>query len=426
MSLHRRDFLRAAALTTLTVPGLRAWGRAAPSERIRLGFVGVRNQGTANLKGFLKQHGAEVVALCDVDTNVLGTAKALAEKETKGSVQTFADYRKLLDSKDVDAVVITTPDHWHAIPVIHACQAGKDIYCEKPLSLTVVEGQAMLKAARKYDRVVQTGSQQRSEYKGNFRIAADLVRGGKLGKITAIQVGIPKVNYDEKAVKGAKDGPPPPELDYDTWLGPAPMRPYNVNHVHYLFRFFWDYSGGQMTNFGAHHLDIVQLALDMDESGPVEVSGTAEYDPEHRFEVPARQEMKFRYANGLTVVCGQKYKDNLKFIGEKGTIVVDRKKLVVTPEELLKDTAVKDYEAKFNDGAHKSNWLECVKSRAKPNADVAIGHRSATVCHLANIAVRTGRAIRWDPAGEQIVGDRDAAAQLTRTYRKPYELPSIA
>src|SRR3954453_22400805 len=151
MSLHRRDFLRAAALTTLTVPGLRAWGRAAPSERIRLGFVGVRNQGTANLKGFFKQHAAQVVALCDVDTNVLGTAKALAEKETKGTVQTFADYRKLLDSKDVDAVVITTPDHWHAIPVIHACQAGKDIYCEKPLSLTVVEGQAMLKAARKYD-----------------------------------------------------------------------------------------------------------------------------------------------------------------------------------------------------------------------------------------------------------------------------------
>jgi predicted dehydrogenase len=430
VTLHRRDFLRAAGLgaaAAVTVPGLRAWADAPPSERIRLGFIGVKNQGTANLKAFLKLPAAQVVALCDVDTKVLAAAKGLVEKEGKGSpVQTFGDYRKLLDSKDVDAVVVVTPDHWHAIPTIHACMAGKDVYCEKPLSLTVAEGQAMVKAARKYNRVVQTGSQQRSEYKGYFRIAAELVRGGKLGALKGITVGIPKVNWDQHAVKGAKDGPPPPELDYDFWLGSAPQRPYNVNRVHYLFRFFWDYSGGQMTNFGAHDLDIVQWALGMDESGPVEVSGTVEYDKEHRFEVPAQQEMTFRYANGVTVVCGQKHRGSCTFEGEKGTIHVDRKKLEVKPDELLKGVPTKEYEAKYRDGvAHRANWLECVKSRQTPNADVAIGHRSATVCHLGNIAVRTGRTIKWDPAGEQIIGDRAASAMLARTYRKPYELPAV-
>ncbi len=430
MSLHRRDFLRAAGLgaaAAVTVPGLRAWADAPPSERIRLGFIGVRNQGLPNLKRFMELPAAQVVALCDVDAKVLAAAKDAVEKAGKGgSVQTTGDYRKLLDNKDVDAVVISTPDHWHAIPTVHACMAGKDVYCEKPLSLTVAEGQAMVKAARKYRRVVQTGSQQRSEYKGYFRIAAELVRGGKLGALKGIQVGIPKVNYDEKAVKGATDGPPPPELDYDFWLGPAPRRPYNVNRVHYLFRFFWDYSGGQMTNWGAHHLDIVQLALGMDESGPVEVGGTAQYDPERRYEVPARQEMTFRYANGVTVLCGQKHKGGITFEGANGTIHVDRNRLEVKPDELLKDVPTKEYEAKYrNNVTHRANFLECVRSRQAPTADVAIGHRSATVCHLGNIAVRTGRPVKWDPAGEQVIGDREAAAQLTRTYRKPYELPAV-
>ena len=205
------------------------------------------------------------------------------------------------------------------------------------------------------------------------------------------------------------------------------MRPYNPNRVHYLFRFFWDYSGGQMTNWGAHHLDIAQWALGMDESGPIECSATASYNAEGLYEVPERQHMTYKYANGLTVLCGQQYKMGCTFEGEHGTIYVDRNKLEVKPDSLLKDVPQKEYEAKYKTGqSHVANWLECIKSREKPNADVAIGHRTATVCHLGNIAVRTGRTIRWDPQSEQIVGDSDAAAQLTRSYRKPWELPSIA
>jgi predicted dehydrogenase len=361
-----------------------------------------------------------------VDKNVLAAAKALVEKQNGGSCLADGDYRRLLDRKDIDAVVVTTPDHWHALPTIHACMAGKDVYCEKPLSLTVAEGRAMVKAARKYNRIVQTGSQQRSEYNGNFRIAAELVRAGAIGTLKGIQVGIARVNFHDRTVKGAKDGPPPAELDYDFWLGPAPKRPYNANRVHYLFRFFWDYSGGQLTNWGAHHLDIVQWALGMDESGPVEVSGTGRYVADGSYEVPERQDSTFRYANGVTVRCGQGYKGGCTFEGEKGTIYVDRNKLEATPAELLKANPpgfdVKRYVA----GNHMRNWLECVKSRSLPVCDVAVGHRSATACHLGNIALRTGRAIKWDPAEEQIVGDAEAAAMLSRPYRQPWELPSLA
>jgi predicted dehydrogenase len=423
-SVTRRDFLRAAGLgaAALTVPGLRAWAKAAPSERVRLGFIGIRNQGTNNLKGFLKQPAAQVVALCDVDKNVLAAAKALAKKTNGGTCDTYHDYRQLLDRKDIDAVVVTTPDHWHALPTIQACAAGKDVYCEKPLSLTVAEGQAMVKAARGSNRIVQTGSQQRSEYKGMFRIAAELVRDGRLGALKAIKCGIPGVNYKQHAKLGAPDGPPPAELDYDFWLGPAPKRPYNVNRVHYLFRFFWDYSGGQLTNFGAHQLDIAQWAMGMDESGPVEISATAQYNKDGWYEVPERQEVTYRYANGVSVLCGQAHKDGCTFECEKGTVHVDRKKLEADPAELLKDAPIKEYAAKYPTGSHHANWLECVKSRKLPAADAAIGHRTATVCHLGNIAIRTGRTIRWDPQAEQIVGDADAAAMLSRPYRKPWAL----
>jgi predicted dehydrogenase len=426
MNLHRRDFLRTTGLAALglTVPGLRAWSRTAPSERVRLGFIGVRNQGTSNLKAFLKQPAAQLVAVCDVDKKVLAAACELVDKANGGLCQTFHDYRQLLDRRDVDAVVVTTPDHWHALPTIHACMADKDVYCEKPLSLTVVEGQAMLKAARKHNRIVQTGSQQRSEYKGYFRIAAELVRNGKLGRLKGISIGIPGVNFKQSAVPGAKDSPPPPELDYNFWLGPAPERPYNVNRVHYLFRFFWDYSGGQLTNWGAHHLDIVQWALGMDDSGPVEVSARAEYNREGLYEVPEKQEVTYRYADGVTVVCGQGHKGGCTFEGEKGTIHVDRRVLEANPADLLK-TELADRDVRlYRADNHHGNWLDCIKSRKLPICDVAIGHRSATVCHLGNIAIRTGRTIRWDPKAEQVIGDPAAAAMLSRPYRKPWELPA--
>jgi predicted dehydrogenase len=391
-----------------------------PSERVRVGCIGVGNQGRGNTNAFLKR--ASVTAVCEVDTTRLAEAAAQVEK-AGGKPQTFADYRKLLDSKDVDAVCITTPDHWHALQTIHACEAGKDVYVEKPLTLTVVEGRAMVNAARKSKRIVQTGSQQRSD--DRFRQACELVRNGYLGKIKTVKVGLPKPNWTERAKGPVPDSQPPKELDFDTWLGPAPLVKYNANKVHYLFRFFWDYSGGQQTNFGAHHLDIAQWALGMDESGPTTIEGTAKYHPQNWYETPDWTQITYTYANGTTVLCGQDYKGGCTFEGEKGTIFVNRGQINITLGGEKQDAA------KVGSGGdvkliaskdHHQNFLDCVKNRKLPICDVEIGHRSATVCHLGNIAIRSGKKITWDAAKETIIGDAEAAKMLTKEYRQPWKL----
>lgn len=417
---NRRQFLATGA-ALLAMPTILPRSVFGANERIVTGHVGVKNQGTNNLNNaFLKI--ASVGAVCDVDRNVLATAAKLVEGKGK-KPQTYHDYRELLDRKDIDAVVITVPDHWHALITIHACQAGKDVYCEKPLSLTVAEGRKMVDAARKNDRVVQTGSQQRSDLR--FVLAAELVRAGKIGTLKQVLVGIPKVNWSAKDPVPVPDSAPPPELDYDFWLGPAPKKPYNEKHVHYNFRFFWDYSGGQTTNFGAHHLDIAQLAMGMDDSGPVSIDGTAEYDPQRRFEVPTSMRVTYTYANGVKVVLGQEQKDipqGCTFIGTDGEIFVDRSKIKSKPGEIAEGKPA--HSGKYPDmsAAHQQNFLDCIKSRKRPAADVEIGHRSATVCHLGNIVARIGRKIQWDPSAERIVGDEQAASMLSRPYRSPYTI----
>ncbi len=420
MTIHlnhsRRDFLKHSALLTAALSPLSLGGAAdSPGDRLRFGVIGVGGQGLSNLG----PHAKDVVAIADVDKDHLATAAAVVEMAGGKAPLLVGDYRKLLDSKLVDAVLISTPDHWHALTTIHACQAGKDVYVEKPLTLTVAEGRAMVRAARKHQRIVQTGSQQRSSIK-DFHRACELVRNGRLGKLKVVKVGIPGVNFSRPAVP---DSDPPPVLDYDFWLGPAPKKPYNLKHVHYNFRFFWDYSGGQLTNWGAHHLDIVQWALGMDGAGPVTIEGKAQFDPKKEFEVPATFELAYTYPDGLRVLCGQGYKGGVTFEGEKGTIQVNRGKIEVTPTEIDKPLSGNDvhlYESK----SHHGNWLDCIRSRKLPICDVEIGHRSATVCHLGNIALRTGRKITWDPVKEQIVGDNEAAQMLARPYRQPWVLPT--
>jgi predicted dehydrogenase len=426
----RRDFLQQAgggvllgglfaALPANLARALMAGTRAEPAhDRVRIGCIGVGGQGKANMGRVIKQ----VVAVCDVDSKHLAEAQGRVEKATGKKCAGYGDYRKLLDSKDVDAVIVSTPDHWHALPTAHACAAGKDVYCEKPLTLTIAEGQVLVKAARKHKRIVQTGSQQRSEYGGKFRLACELVRSGRIGKVQTVRVGIPGVNFKGPAVP---DSAPPPELDYDFWLGPAPKRPYNAKRVHYLFRFFWDYSGGQMTNFGAHDLDITQWALGMDESGPVSIKGKARYHPKRWYEVPEWFEVVYKYASGVTVICGQGRKGGVTFEGDRGSIHVDRGRLTSKPAGIVKEPLGKEDVHLYKADNHHRNWLECIKTRKLPICDVAIGHRSATVCHLGNIAIRTGRAITWDPVKEEIVGDREAAAMVSRPYRAPWKLPSL-
>ncbi|VTR97505.1 Gfo/Idh/MocA family protein [Tuwongella immobilis] len=419
---NRREFLGSAlgaAGFAMSLPALTYQhafcADTPPSESIRMASIGVGGQGKSNLKAFLKR----VVAVCDVDSKRLAEA-ADTVKKANGDCGAEKEYRRLLDRKDIDAVIVSTPDHWHALPTIDACLAGKDVYCEKPLTLTIAEGQAMVKAARQTNRIVQTGSQQRSD--DRFRQACELVRNGVLGKIHTVKVGIPKVNFSGPAVA---DSDAPAELDYDLWLGPAPKRPYNSKRVHYLFRFFWDYSGGQMTNFGAHHLDIAQWGLGMDESGPIAVEAKAKFHPQKWYEVPEHFEAIYTYAGGIKLICSQSLPGGTEFIGEKGSIFVTRGKITGTPEELLKAKLPADATKLYVSKNHHQNFLDCIRSRKLPICDVAIGHRSATVCHLGNIAIRLGRAIQWDPKTETIVGDSDAAAWVARPYRAPWKLPEL-
>ena len=419
--MRRRQFLEStAAASVLAAAPLFVPARAfGANERIVTGHIGVGGQGNANLKGFLKN----AVAVCDVDqTRAATTAKKVEEAGNKCEV--FADYRKLLERKEIDAVVISTPDHWHALTTIHACDAGKDVYCEKPLSLTIAEGRQMVEAARTNQRVVQTGSQQRSTKE--FRTACELVRNGVLGKLSTILVGIPKCNHAGEPVP---DADPPSGFDYDMWLGPAPQRPYNEKRVHYFFRFFWDYSGGQMTNFGAHHLDIAQWALGMDGSGPVSVEGAGEFHPQMWHEVTEKCRATHTYADGKKVIVGQQQDDipgGVTFIGSEGKLLVNRGKLTAEPKEIL-DYQFKDGDVRLQEsGNHHDNFLACIKSRELPICDVEIGHRSATVCHLGNIAIRLGRKLTWDPAKERFVGDDEANTWLSRPYRSPWTLTPAA
>jgi predicted dehydrogenase len=341
-TLSRREFLRrtrnAAIVAGLGVAGPNIFLNRTkgvtgqnPSEFIRVGFIGLGGQGNSNL-GALMKH---AVAVCDVDKTRLEAAKQRVEKANHRPCSTYHDYRKLLEDKSIDAVIIATPDHWHTLPAIHACEAGKDVYCEKPLTLFIAEGQALVKAVRQHQRVFQTGSQQRSDEK--FRQACEYVRSGRIGKVKTVQVGLPGVNWEKKGnPPNVPDGEPPAELDYNMWLGPAPLRRYNKNRVHYLFRFFWDYSGGQMTNWGAHHLDIAQWGLGMDESGPVEAQGTAVYNPEKLYETPLQFDVTYKYASGTMLECSSgtgKYKGGTTFRGEKGTIHVTRGKIQSTPDD---------------------------------------------------------------------------------------------
>lgn len=432
MRNNRREFLRttmlagaAAAVPSFISP--RVFGSpksVAPSDRIRLGFIGVGNRGGQNLGSFLElTDRVDVVALCDVDSKYLADALGKVEKTSGRACATYGDYRKLLESKDVDAVVISTPDHWHALPTIDACSAGKDVYCEKPLTLTIAEGQAMIAAARANKRIVQTGSQQRSDEK--FRRACELVRSGRIGKVHTVRVGISGNNFGKK-VPLSDLREPPPELDYEFWLGPAPYRPYNSNHVHYNFRFFWDYSGGQMTNWGAHHLDIAQWGLGMDESGPVSAEGQARYDKGVQYEVPDWSEVTYKYPDSVTVICGQSQLEGTTFEGADGKVYVTRDKLVVTPDSIAAEPLTSSDVHLYESADHYGNWLDCIRSRKLPICDVAIGHRTATVCHLGNIAIRSQKKVNWDPVKERIIGDDDLAHMVSKPYRAPWSLPTAS
>jgi len=418
--LNRRHFLKTTSLAGVGAPLLfstagSAFGQKGPNDRIILGFIGVGTQGRGLLGGFLNQPNTRVVAVCDVDTTRREHSKKTVNEFYTARTGTasndcaeYKEFKELLARKDIDAVVIAVPDHWHAYVAIAACNAGKDVYCEKPLSLTIHEARAMVNAARKNDRVFQTGSMQRSS--SEFLKACELVRNGRIGKIekVIVDVGGPSRPCDlpEEAME--------PGLNWDLWLGPAPSRPYNSVlsprgvHTHFPdWRNYREFSGGMMTDWGAHHFDIAQWGLGMDHSGPVEIIPPE--DPK------AGRGLRYLYANGVEMLHGDS--GGVLFIGSEGKILVNRGKFEATPHALgeapLPDNAIRLYKSTN----HLSDFISCMRTRKKPICDVEIGCRSVTVCHLGNLAYWNHRHLKWDPAKEQFIGDAEANQWLDRPKR---------
>jgi predicted dehydrogenase len=426
LEITRRDFVKGTVgALPLIVPGTALGGAPkAASDRITLGFIGVGIQNRGHLGHFLGMQDVQVLAVCDVDTTRREHAKNTVEKryaknQKSGQYQgcaAYVDFRDLIARSDIDAVVIATPDHWHAIPVLEACKAKKDIYCEKPLTLTIREAKAMIDAVRKYGRVFQTGSQQRSDRE--FRVACELVRSGRIGKIKTVNVNVggpsrpcdlPEENLE-------------PGLDWDRWLGPAPKRPYNSvlspRGVHNHFpnwRSYREYSGGAMTDWGAHHFDIAQWGLDMDHSGPVEIIPPD--DPK------ADRGVRYLYANGVELVHGPG--GGVQFIGTEGEITVNRGVLQSKPENIIKEPLGDKDVHLYRSPGHQRDWLNCIRSRKLPICDVEIGARSVTVCHLGNLAYWNHRKLRWDPSAWHFVGDPEANGWLDRPRRDPWQLPQV-
>lgn len=428
MKTTRRQFLAHTALAA-TAPLLlpsRIWAAdavAKPNNRITLGFIGVGTQGRHLLNSFLPQEAVQVVAVNDVDTTRrLAHQKKVQEfyttkqdKDFKGCAE-YKDFRDLIAREDIDAVVIATPDHWHAYPGVAAANAKKDIYCEKPLSLTIHEARAMAVAVRENQVVFQTGSMQRSS--GEFHRACSLVRNGAIGKVKEVYVSVggPSRWCD------LKEEPMEPGLDWDFWLGPAPARPYNSvlspRGVHQHFpdwRGFREYSGGGMTDWGAHHFDIAQWGLGMDDSGPVEII------PPDGKDIPR---MVLKYANGTVMHHGglPGYGFGVVFVGERGKVCVDRGKFKVEPDELAA-TKVEELPIKlYKSNNHYKDFVDRIRDRQKPICDVEVGARTVTICHLANLAYWHKRPLKWDPATEQFVGDAEATTWKTREVRGPWKV----
>jgi predicted dehydrogenase len=427
--LTRRGFLKGAAGIALAAPyiasaaSLGAGPRLSPSERIHVGCIGVGNQGGGHLGGLVKNGEAQVVAVCDVDAARRDAAANLANKTYANEFKSasyhgcdgYNDFREVLGRPDVDAVVVTTPDHWHAPIAIAAARAGKDIYCEKPMTLTIADGRAMVEAVRRYGRVFQTGSQRRSQ--AEIRHMCELVRNGRLGRLHTVRVTIATNNKTCPPTWSPE--PVPPGFDYDLWLGPAPLEPYHALRCHYTFRFILDYSGGQMTNWGAHYIDVAQWGIGADDSGPVEIEGRAEWPRQGLFNTATRVDFTCTYANGVKLV-GTTGPGHTRFEGTEGWISEGRE---AEPKSLLQ-SAIAPGELHLSEarGGHMGNFLECVRKRQDPSAPVEVGHRSATVCHLGNIAMLLGRKLRWDPAAEKFVNDDEANRMISRPMRAPWRL----
>jgi predicted dehydrogenase len=446
----RRDFTKTLVFAGAAT-ALGAARSAGANERIRLGFIGLGNRGDQVLDAFLPHPDMQIVALCDLSQRYMD----FAAQKAGGSPRRFSDYRKLLDLKDVDAVVIATPDHWHALQTIHACQAGKDVYVEKPLSLCVGEGRKMCEAVQKHNKICQVGIHRRSS--NVCSDAADFVRSGGLGKVTAARA-FHIQNEWPSGIGNPPDGKPPSDLDWDAWLGPAPKRNYNKNRTFYRFRWFYDYSGGQVTNFGVHYIDFIQWALGAEAPTSVMAMGAKPARMKDNREIPDTLEAVWTYP-GETLVTFSQFNANagpwslpgceVELRGTLGTLYLFGDGFEVIPDPISEDEfpartpltrkedstyrrngklrieALKSRGRNTSDTtAHARNFLDCVKSRARCNCDIETGHRSTTSTLLANIALKTRSVLDWDAHREVFRNDSEANKLLTYKYRSPYKFPT--
>jgi len=437
--LTRRNLLKrgAAAIGTgmaaayfVPASALGKNGTVAPSERITMGAIGLGGQGTRDMKNFMNCPDVRILAVCEVDSNRRQAAKALVDQYygTKDCTA-YSDFRNLLFRDDIDAVVIATGDRWHALLSIFAAKAGKDIYCEKPMSLTIAEGRAVADTIKRYGVVYQCGTQRRSMR--TFSFAVQLARSGKLGKLhtlrSYVRAGISCPLHQQEPV--------PQGFDYDMWLGPAPYIPYNTSFVRRDWKFHFDYSGGMITDWGAHCNDLAQWANDSQDTGPIEYVGSAEFPKKGFCNVPTALTVTATYENGVKLVMHDKKTPDhwptqnwelaVKFEGTEGWVYVDDGgNVYAEPKSLLQNQ--KFEKQHWTDAAnwegHHRNFLNCVKTRAQTIAPAEVAHRSTTTCHIANICLRLGRPLRWDPRREKFVNDAEADNMLARVMRRPWHL----
>ncbi|MGH9340106.1 MAG: Gfo/Idh/MocA family protein [Acidobacteriota bacterium] len=433
--INRRTF------TTLTAGALAApsilanSSQVSPNDKIHVALIGCGGMGRSNLRDFLRLDEVECLAVADVDEKRIAGGTRLVEERRGKKPDGYRDFRQIIDRNDIDVVIVGTPDHWHALPTIYACQSGKDVYVEKPLATSIEEGRAMVDAARKHKRVVQVGTQQRSAR--HFADAVDFVQSGQLGKIRLVR------SWAYIDWKGGLGNPPdqeaPSHVDYDFWLGPAPKRPFNPARFHFTFRWFWDYSGGLMTDWGAHMVDVAMWAMKEEPVGAMATGGNYAY-PGDAIETPDTQQSIVEFPSFSMVWehmigCGQgpwQREHGVEFHGQNGILVVDRGGWEVHSETDRIDRPARIYRmtpvprqggSQDFHFTHVENFIDCVKSRQNPVADMEIGHKSVIACHLGNIAARLRRYVKWDAENEKIPGDAEAQSLVGREYRKPWVLP---
>ena len=435
MNHNRRVFLGASAgalAAGLTSPGALASQKkpkATPrpsSDRLRIGAIGMRYQGSVITEKALPY--GDLVAICDVDRHL----REMARSCFGGRAKIYEDYRDLLRHKGLDVVLIGTPDHWHTKMVIDACKAGLDIYCEKPLTLTIDEGKLLCKVVKQTGRVVQVGTWQRSDVR--FRQACEMVRAGCIGKLRKVTCA----TSPNPTGGPFENVPQPKHINWDLWQGQTPAVPYCEERCHYTFRWWYEYSGGKMTDWGAHHLDIAQWGIGSDRTGPVHIDGKGKHpDIPNGYNVSTWFNAKMAYANGVELEISCEGKDGVLFEGTEGSIYVTRGKIVSKPAGLLAERAFprEQYKLYAQDLSfepkvgklqsienHMRNFFDCVRTRGTPISDVVSQHRSVSVCHLANISLRLGRPLQWDPEQELFVGDKEANTWLSREQRKGFEI----